>query len=141
MNKDILIASKILVLTCLVGFSTIIINQNLSTLNDNLELITPMIEVGNYNNETKVITINVEDQDIDGAIDTFLHEWAHYIWFEYLYESERIEYCALNITEHVTDYAKTNCEEDFAETYMIWALDEPIPEPQSSWFDYMDSKE
>ena len=48
-----------------------------------------------------------------------MHEVAHYFWFEKLTFNQRGAYRRVfnNATDYVSEYAKTNAREDFAETY------------------------
>jgi len=64
---------------------------------------------------------HVQGRDFDLGTLQFIgtHESAHKYWFKDMNESQRKEYEAIFMgsNEFVTNYAKTNAAEDFAETY------------------------
>lgn len=48
-----------------------------------------------------------------------IHEAGHYIWYNEMSDSQRLNYCRIfqNEGKTVSAYAKTDCEENFAETF------------------------
>lgn len=56
---------------------------------------------------------------LDGVFNVAHHEIGHYYWFEIMDARERAKYCRdfANADEFVSDYAETECKEDFAELF------------------------
>lgn len=48
-----------------------------------------------------------------------LHEAGHYAWYNLMSDSQRLNYCRVfgNEGKTVSQYSKTDCEENFAETF------------------------
>ena len=80
---------------------------------------------GQYDLNTKNIIIYTKNNYAWYILEVTYHETAHYIWYEFLNDSLRNEY--FNIFNEsnwfVSKYAMENEKEDFAESFMNWALD------------------
>ena len=100
---------------------------------DNLSHIRNEV-TGHYMNPPDQIRIYIKGANFTEAYETFLHEWGHHIWYEEFDNETQSSFCNLNFTEYVSDYANTNCEENFAETYVYWKLDKQLPDLQAEWF-------
>lgn len=74
---------------------------------------------GQYTYDTGLLKVYTSKLPLDGVFYIAHHEIGHYYWDRVLRESERREFC----NEHrkadafITDYASTQCEEDFAELF------------------------
>jgi hypothetical protein len=56
---------------------------------------------------------------------TKLHETGHYVWYNRLSNSQRKEWERLHaVGNYVSEYAKTDALEDFAETYASYMMGE-----------------
>ena len=92
---------------------------------------------GLYNPATTNIKIFSKGRRPHNVIRTAYHEVGHYVWYEWLSYSIRKEYRDIfnQTTEWVSDYAKTEVDEDFAETYMEYALNVEIPSDRKEFFE------
>jgi hypothetical protein len=59
------------------------------------------------------------DTTQEPVLETTLHEYAHYLYYQKLSPSDREEWINISNSseKYVTSYARKNAEEDFAETY------------------------
>ena len=99
--------------------------------------------MGSYFSDTQNIIIYSKNREVWDVIETAYHESMHYLWYNFLNESERSEWELLfnQSVSHrylinseqiklmtngsilfVSSYAETNAKEDFAESGMNWAL-------------------
>jgi hypothetical protein len=67
----------------------------------------------------------LNDMTEDAARSALVHEMGHWVWFELCTDDERAQYLAIWRDEdlgnaHVSDYAGTNSNEGFAETFRLW---------------------
>lgn len=74
-----------------------------------------------YVGEDKII-LYVEGRNNEQVFDTFLHELGHKVYYQDLNESQREEYKEIyeNQTKFISNYAKTEVEEGFAEDLMYY---------------------
>lgn len=95
---------------------------------------------GFYNPVFDVVKLKVGNQSPDELMFTCLHEAGHQYWFKYLDKEGRKYYERIynNATEYVSNYASTNVEEDFAETYariFVWVpVLEGLPKDRAEFF-------
>jgi len=77
---------------------------------------------GNYLNHADLIFFFGKDYSADELHYIADHEIGHHIWFKELTDNQRKEY--INIYEdsnyYITEYSKTNVEENFAEEYSFY---------------------
>lgn len=86
-------------------------NSNFSSNNTSLS--------GNYFVGQRSLVVFGRGQHVTDVILTSLHEAGHYLWYEHLQCSDRVEYeeTVGNTTDWVSLYARENVREDFAETF------------------------
>jgi hypothetical protein len=79
---------------------------------------------GGYLQHANVVMLFPKENTLNDVMYISSHEIGHYIWFTKLTEEERNKYIEIfnNSTEHVTEYAKRNVQEDFAETF-AWTVE------------------
>jgi len=72
---------------------------------------------GAYSKELNISMVFPKEYDYLSTLKVSAHEAGHYIYFKKMYQEERDEYQKIfnNSNEFVSDYAKKNAEEDFAE--------------------------
>jgi hypothetical protein len=92
-----------------------------------------------YNPVTNQIVISPEKVNYSSIQDVYLHEYAHYIWYQKLEPKERCYYTTIydNATEFISDYAETNVEEDFAETLRFYLTNIPTPKDRFTFISYV----
>jgi hypothetical protein len=75
--------------------------------------------LGGYSKEINVIYILPNNLSVYTVLNSAGHETGHYVYFNKLTQTERDEYkkIFLSSTQFVTDYARTNEFEDFAEMF------------------------
>jgi len=75
---------------------------------------------GRYFIYNKNIAIYTKGMSPYQTMETAIHEIGHYVWYEYLSDNLREKYKIIyvNSDDFVTSYAKSDVEEDFAETFM-----------------------
>ena len=121
------------------------LSDNQVIINDNLQLIRGSLAcedlvhinenvTGQYFSNSDQIRLYIKGYEYNDVYEDFLHEWGHHVWYEDLDREVREDWCNQSFAENVSDYANTNCEENFAETYVYWKLDKQLPELQSEWF-------
>lgn len=73
-----------------------------------------------YNPITK--HIRVETDNCDESV--FYHELGHHVWYTKLSKHEKQEWCELwnETRSFITNYASTNCKEDFAENFAYFIV-------------------
>jgi len=73
---------------------------------------------GSYNSNINMITIYGKDFDLGTLEIIGIHEASHKFWFKDMTQAQRDEYELIfnGANTYVTDYAKTNAAEDFADT-------------------------
>lgn len=75
---------------------------------------------GAYSKELNIAMLFTKDYDAYTNISVATHEIGHYVYFNKLSQSQRDEYEKLfaGSTVFVSDYARTNAQEDFAEMFV-----------------------
>lgn len=68
----------------------------------------------------------------------YYHELGHYVWNEYITAEQSIEWRSLDFKENVTEYASTQHEENFAETFKVFMLNNLTLQPQLDYFERHD---
>jgi len=62
------------------------------------------------------------------GISTWYHELGHHVWYHHFNSDQRARWNLLWLAgNHPTEYAETDVEEDFADSFTIFALDEAAP--------------
>jgi hypothetical protein len=96
---------------------------------------------GGYLQHANVVMLFPKENTLNDVMYISSHEIGHYIWFIKLTEEERNEYIKIfnNSTENVTEYAKRNVQEDFAETF-AWTVGykiypEDVPYDRKEFFE------
>lgn len=74
---------------------------------------------GGYSREINLMYISPKDFPVSNVLNAAGHESGHYVYFNKLTQAQRNEYKQLFLDSnmYITDYAKTNEEEDFAEMF------------------------
>lgn len=87
---------------------------------------------GSYYNKLDLIILrHYDNSDITEDMTVALHEIGHRIWYEYMTEEQREQWRELydNSTIFISAYAKTDAEEDFAESFAHSARVSFYPNP------------
>ena len=74
---------------------------------------------GGYSREINLMYISPKDYPVANVLNAAGHESGHYIYFNKLTQAQRDEYKQLFLDSnmYISDYAKINEEEDFAEMF------------------------
>jgi len=130
--------------------------QELSTLRLRSDRLVTLLEInsdnkidfktdsnaaGLYFPSSESILLFTNKNNINTNMGRAEHELGHYFWYEFLDTNSKNEYELIfdKNVEFVTEYAKTNVREDFAETFKIgWECSfnlELLPENRREFFE------
>jgi hypothetical protein len=89
-----------------------------------------------------ILLYTLKENNLSNIEGDFYHELGHKVWFVYLTEEQQTKYTALynKTTNFVSDYAKTDVKEDFAENYKAYRLNQSIKTSRLNFFKEMEMK-
>jgi hypothetical protein len=93
--------------------------------------------VGKYNENRGIILIYTKMQSNQKLQETAMHEVCHNFWFTYLDFNQRLNYTCIfhNASYFVSDYARTETTEDFAESCAYYILGVKLDPKRQSFMD------
>lgn len=106
----------------LVGLTEITYSPRRDTLYPHM--LPPVNILGTYDANSQ--TVNIADFKSPAEFfHTLFHEIGHFVYFRWLPQPIRFEWVQKNhkADGFISDYARTNASEDFAETYAFYILD------------------
>lgn len=85
---------------------------------------------GDYIPNSETLRIFSKGRNETSMEKTFWHEYGHHIWYTQLEEDFKSDWCNYNFTKYPSDYAETDCKENYAETYAYIRMGWEVPKQQ-----------